>query len=287
MAEARDIPKKRKSSSTSQKELKGVRRYRKGRTLCETLFGRTRYGKDLVTDGWVIIKENKRWNVENRVSIRNLHVAEDLGQEIAMHKDLMKCENCSKNIVKLLDVCEDPNYIYVITEFCRGGDLFNFVHSSHPLYKEKTLRGSESKAVSPGPDSSAGGAAASSTMEVESPGPSDDMEVEPSSPPPTEKQRWFRIIRGLFKQLATCIAWMHSERFCHRDLSLENVLLTETGEVKVIDFGVCKRYKPNNPEFRTKGGFVGKQGYCAPEVYSGKEYDGRKADSWSLPRCWL
>jgi len=264
MADSEPIKKK-----LAKKELKGVRRYRKGRTLCETLFGRTRYGKDLVTDAWIIIKENKRWNVENRISIRNLHVAEDLGQEIAMHKELMKCENCSENIVKLLDVCEDPNYIYVITEFCRGGDLFNFVHSSHPLYKEKTLT---SKSSSPAPRSPG-------AMEVES--PVSDMEIEPTSPG-TEKRMWFQIIRDLFRQMTSCISWMHTERFCHRDLSLENVLLTEDGLVKVIDFGVCKRYKPKNNDFRTKGGFVGKQGYCAPEVYSGKDYDGRKADVWSL-----
>jgi len=270
MAEAEDKKrKKRKASGTAEQELKGVRRYRKGRTLCETIFGRTRYGKDLVTDEWVIIKESKRWNVQNRISIRNLHVAEDLGQEIAMHEDLMKCPNCSPNIVKLLDVCEDPTYIYVITEFCRGGDLFNFVHSSHPLYKEKTLsKASKSPENSPG-----------CKMEIES--NASDMEIEASTPG-NEKKLWNQIVRGLFRQLAQCISWMHSERFCHRDLSLENILLTADGLVKVIDFGVCKRYKSANETFRTKGGFIGKTGYCAPEVYNLKEYDGRKADIWSM-----
>lgn len=255
----------RRTSEGTNKELKGVRRYRKGRTICDTLFGRARYGKDVVTNEWVIIKESKRWHVENRVSIRGLNVAEDLGQEIAMHQKLMKQADCSPNIVRLVDVCEDPSYIYVITEYCQGGDLFQYVHSRHPVYQKKTIN-------SPVHSSS-------EKMDVEPMAKVESMEVERI---PNELQVWFHSIRGLFRQLAQCIAWMHRHRFCHRDLSLENVLLTKDGVVKVIDFGVCKQYKPKNETFRTKPGFVGKQGYCAPEVYTMKEYDGRKADAWSL-----
>jgi len=257
---------RRRTSEGTFKELKGVRRYRKGRTICDTLFGRCRYGKDIVTNNWVIIKESKRWHVENRISIRGLHVAEDLGQEIAMHQKIMKEPGLPLNIVRLIDVCEDPNYIYVITEFCQGGDLFSFVHNSHPVYKKKTI-------------SSPPVQTDNNKMDVEPEVNSDAMDVERF---PEENQRWFDIIRGLYRQLAQCIAWMHSKRYCHRDLSLENVLLTKDGTVKVIDFGVCKFYPESNESFTTRAGFVGKQGYCSPEVYALKGYDGRKADSWSL-----
>jgi serine/threonine protein kinase len=31
----------------------------------------------------------------------------------------------SPNIIKIYDICEDPTYIYLILEYCNGGDLIN------------------------------------------------------------------------------------------------------------------------------------------------------------------
>lgn len=233
-------------------QLEGVRRYRKGRTLSDTLFGRTRYGKDNLTGEWVIIKESKRWHVENRVSIKGLKVAEDLGQEIAVHQSMMAFPDVSQHIVRLVDVCEDPNYIYVITEFCRGGDLFAFVRARHPLYQKPNQNENANSQSAPIIDTQSANA------------------------------QWCMVVRKLFRQLVHGVTWMHSKRFCHRDLSLENVLLDENCIVKIIDFGVCKRYPARLENFETEAGFVGKTGYCAPEVYSLQPYDGRAADIWSI-----
>lgn len=243
--------------SNNKSQPTGVRRYKKGRTLCDTLFGRCRYGKDTVTNDWVIIKESRRANVEQRLSTKGLHVAEDLTQEIAMHQFLMADENVSPHICRLVDVCDDPNYIYVITEFCRGGDLYKFVMASHPIFKiteeeENTNTNNSSETAS--------------------------CIVDDQS----EKIAWFKIVQQIFKQLVEGVHYLHSKRVCHRDLSLENILLTGDGNVKIIDFGVAKRYPKSNQTFLSSAGFVGKQGYCAPEIYCGETYDGRKADVWSL-----
>lgn len=217
----------------------GVQRYRKGRTLCETIFGRTRYGKDLLTDEWVIIKECKKWNVQEKVSIRGYPVAEDLSQEVNLHQYLQSFSDPESKVVKLVEVCQDPSYIYVITEYCAGGDLFHFLQRSHPKY----VRGNKAT--------------------------------------PSEMENWFLVVRGLFRQLIKGISWMHSKHVCHRDLSLENILITEKGELKIIDLGVAKKYSEDNEEFTTEAGFVGKPGYCAPEVFNKLEYDGRSADLYS------
>ena len=58
-----------------------------------------------------------------------------------------------------------------------------------------------------------------------------------------------------------------SRRVFHRDLSLENVVLSGDNIVKIIDFGVAKRYLESNETFQTKDEiFVGKHYCCSPEV---------------------
>src|SRR6185503_1919606 len=77
----------------------------------------------------------------------------------------------------------------------------------------------------------------------------------------------------------------------HRDLKPSNVMVTESGRVKVLDFGVAQRHV--NPAIaasdvtRTSdladglAGFVGTLPYAAPEQATGREVDGR-ADIFSL-----
>ncbi len=65
----------------------------------------------------------------------------------------------------------------------------------------------------------------------------------------------------------------------HRDLSPSNVLVTDDGHVKIIDFGVAKAV---SGKFMTNTGLVkGKLGYMAPEALAGKAVDTR-ADIFSL-----
>ena len=43
--------------------------------------------------------------------------------------------------------------------------------------------------------------------------------------------------RYYFKQLVDAVVLMHSANVCHRDIKLENILITDRGRVKIIDFG--------------------------------------------------
>ena len=62
--------------------------------------------------------------------------------------------------------------------------------------------------------------------------------------------------------------------FVHRDLSPSNLLITDDGHLKVIDFGVAKATA--GKRFTTSTGLVkGKLGYMSVEALAGKPVDGR------------
>jgi serine/threonine protein kinase len=43
--------------------------------------------------------------------------------------------------------------------------------------------------------------------------------------------------RFYFAQIINAVALMHSKGICHRDLKMDNILITDSGKVKIIDFG--------------------------------------------------
>lgn len=95
--------------------------------------------------------------------------------------------------------------------------------------------------------------------------------------------------RKFMGQLLAGVQHCHSRGVAHRDLKLENVLLTKDGVVKVIDFGLSHIYaKGPNGDFDRSvplREMCGSKSYAAPEVLSGVGYDGFLADVWSLGVC--
>ena len=61
---------------------------------------------------------------------------------------------------------------------------------------------------------------------------------------------------------------MHRAGFAHRDIKLDNFIVTKQGEIFLIDFGLI-RTLAGEPGFRQTGFFVTEQGgrlYFCPEV---------------------
>ncbi|CAM0957390.1 unnamed protein product [Alopecurus aequalis] len=88
------------------------------------------------------------------------------------------------------------------------------------------------------------------------------------------------VARKYFQQVIGAIDFCHSRGVYHRDLKLENLLIDDTDNVKVSDFGLSAVRESQRPDglLHTT---CGTPSYVAPEIIDNKGYDGAKADVWS------
>ena len=130
-----------------------------------------------------------------------------------------------KNLVRLKEVMEDDQHLYVVMEHMLRGDLFDVLYNEHDSHL-----------------------------------PEDEAKI-------------------IFSDLMEGIAYMHENNIAHRDIKLENLLMDETGTVKIIDFGSaldtvnCK----DENEFSV---ICGTREYMAPEMLKETKY-GTSVDIWS------
>lgn len=86
----------------------------------------------------------------------------------------------------------------------------------------------------------------------------------------------------VFRQIVAGVDYLHSLGLAHRDLKLDNCVMTNDNCVKIIDFGTATvfRYPDQRPTKAT--GIVGSDPYLAPEVLHKPDYDPRLTDVWSV-----
>ncbi|KAF3021975.1 serine/threonine protein kinase [Neopestalotiopsis sp. 37M] len=86
-----------------------------------------------------------------------------------------------------------------------------------------------------------------------------------------------------FLQILNGVTYLHSMGLAHRDLKLDNVVVSEHGIMKIIDFGSAHVFKyPFEGGLVLASGIVGSDPYLAPEVYDERKYDPQAVDIWSL-----
>jgi tRNA A-37 threonylcarbamoyl transferase component Bud32 len=84
--------------------------------------------------------------------------------------------------------------------------------------------------------------------------------------------------RSIFRQVVAGICYCHQKGIAHRDIKLDNLLLDEQHNIKIIDFGFATSVQPG---VKLKV-FCGTPSYMAPEIVNKIDYRGPPADMWSL-----
>ncbi|CAI5745788.1 unnamed protein product [Peronospora destructor] len=126
------------------------------------------------------------------------------------------------NVLKLREEIEFDGYLYLVSDFCTRGELYELVSSA------------------------------------------------------TDGKLKSSVTQKYMRQIASGVQFLHHNGFAHRDLSLENVLVTDDDQCQVCDFGLATSTAKFSQET------VGKLFYMAPEVLAGVQYNATKADVWSL-----
>uniref|UniRef100_A0A0N4ZH04 calcium/calmodulin-dependent protein kinase n=1 Tax=Parastrongyloides trichosuri TaxID=131310 RepID=A0A0N4ZH04_PARTI len=99
----------------------------------------------------------------------------------------------------------------------------------------------------------------------------------PTDKPLSEDDAW-----KYFRDTLSGLEYLHYQKIVHRDIKPSNLLLSETGQVKIADFGVSCEFEGIDA-FLT--GTAGAPAFMAPEALiedASHFYSGRAQDIWSL-----
>lgn len=91
----------------------------------------------------------------------------------------------------------------------------------------------------------------------------------------------------VFRQICDGVEYLHSLGLAHRDLKLDNCVMTTDHVVKLIDFGTATVFHYPGKKQTLATGVVGSDPYLAPEILQTTEYDPRKTDVWSVAIIFL
>ena len=105
--------------------------------------------------------------------------------------------------------------------------------------------------------------------------PLDEYIRSKSGPIPSEKAI------PMMSQILDAFSYAHSKGIVHRDIKPSNILITESGDIKILDFGIAKMLSDAGNKLTKTGTQMGTVFYMSPEQVQGKEIDIR-SDIYSL-----
>ena len=84
--------------------------------------------------------------------------------------------------------------------------------------------------------------------------------------------------KRILYQLTSALSYLHKNNICHRDLKLDNILIDDKMNIKLIDLGYSM-YSNDNTYLNFFGGNIN---YLAPEILKKREYNGSAVDVWNI-----
>ncbi|KAH3672014.1 hypothetical protein WICMUC_004521 [Wickerhamomyces mucosus] len=87
-----------------------------------------------------------------------------------------------------------------------------------------------------------------------------------------------RHARKFARGIGSALDYLHKNNVVHRDLKIENIMISKSGDIKIIDFGLSNMYS-NDLLLKT---YCGSLYFAAPELLSAHPYIGPEVDVWSF-----
>jgi len=191
--------------------------------------------------------------------------------------------NYHTNILGCLEILQDDEFLYTISPYCSGGDMYSVIRKGYHINRRHKPPPKQQPAYGPTRNNSDKSLATTATTYSNS-------SANTIRPDETQARIWFR-------QLLEALLHLQKKGVCHRDLSLDNILLEANNNLVLIDFGLSLRvpYADNSNYGGVSDvsegtdrllikhqGRNGNLTYLAPEIIEDDEaFDGFAADLWS------
>ncbi|XP_036934609.1 vascular endothelial growth factor receptor 1 isoform X2 [Acanthopagrus latus] len=172
------------------------------------------------------------------------------------------------NVVNLLGACTKPGGpLMVIVEYCRYGNLSNFLKSKREVFVHNSSAGEK--------DGDPGCVDSQSSIRAEF---DEGEEKDPKSA--ANSPLFLEDLISFSFQVARGMEFLASRKCIHRDLAARNILLSDNKVVKICDFGLARDiYK--DPDYVRKGDARLPLKWMSPESIFDKVFT-TQSDVWSF-----
>ena len=203
--------------------------------------------------------------------LNDTHKAESiksLQQEIKLlekmqHLKAVKVEG-SKYVNDVIDVFEDRNYLYIVTKFCDGNNLWTHIENA-----------ADNEWINDRKDNIINGFIRSCLNgDVEIPWDLMAMMMRYYGADWTQIESEIAI-QNIMRQILEGLAFLHRNNIAHLDIKPENIIFDKEGNIQLIDLGMSRMI----PSLHKAGVIANEPYFAAPEVIEG--FHDKKADIWS------